>query len=89
MKELSAASINTTRQIALISGANREHSTVAAGLLAQLQDVRQVTDRNVRSARDARGGTTELARQATALADTVGAAPARRTSRGRSTNGRR
>ena len=44
-------------------------------LLAQLQEIRRITDQNVRSARDTRGGTAELARQASTLAGSLGGLP--------------
>ena len=72
MKELTGASINTARQIKLISAANREHSSVSGNLLGQLETIRRITDQNVRSARDTRGGTAELARQASTLAGSLG-----------------
>ena len=88
MKELTGASLNTAKQIKLISAANREHSSVSGSLLAQLQEIRRITDENVRSARDTRGGTAELTRQASTL---VGSLAARKVApaRSRTTNGRR
>ena len=77
MKELSAASLNTAKQIKLISGANREHATVSAGLLTQLREIRQVTEQNVVTARDARGATATLARDAATLTGTPRSDPPR------------
>ena len=88
MKELTGASLNTARQIKLISASNREHSSVSGGLLAQLQEVRRITDQNVKSARDTRGGTAELTRQASTLAGSLGGRKAG-AERPRTTNGRR
>jgi hypothetical protein len=48
---MSAATQNTIKQMKLITSANREHCVAAAGLIRSLDEVRAVSDRNVRRAR--------------------------------------
>ena len=47
--------------------ANKQHSSRAGRVLTQLKDVRAITERNARSARDTHGGTGDLLRHAEAL----------------------
>ena len=55
--------------------ANREHSTVAGGVLDQLRDIRKITDRNARDVSETRGNTAELIKHAADLAGLSAAAP--------------
>jgi methyl-accepting chemotaxis protein len=40
--------------MALITRANREHSTVAAGILDIMKDIRKITDRNAEGVKETR-----------------------------------
>ena len=51
MREMSAATQNTIKQMRLITEANRGHSAGAASVLRLLSDVRDVGDRDVRRQR--------------------------------------
>jgi methyl-accepting chemotaxis protein len=67
MREMAAATANTTKQIKLISGANRAHVQTSQALLEGLAEVREVTDRNARGVQQTRTNTADLLRQAEAL----------------------
>ncbi len=71
MKEMTGAAHSTLNQIKLITHANREHSTVSASLLASLNEVRQITDRNMSGVKRTRGDTEDLRRRAKALVSLV------------------
>jgi methyl-accepting chemotaxis protein len=81
MKDMSEAAENTSKQIRLITNANREHSTVATGLLTTLKQIRDITDRNVHGVRETHGGTTDLLQRAEALVS-LAETPGRRQARG-------
>jgi methyl-accepting chemotaxis protein len=78
MKEMTTASQNASKQIKLISHANKEHSTVSGSLLAVLGEIRQTTERNASGVRKTRGGTDDLVRRAGALTALVGRPTGRR-----------
>ena len=67
MRDVLSNSQNITKQIDLITKANKQHSSRAGRVLTQLKDVRAITERNARSARDTQGGTGDLLRHAEAL----------------------
>jgi methyl-accepting chemotaxis protein len=67
MKEMSGAAENTSKQIKLITVANREHSTVSTALLDSLRQIREITDRNAHGVKETRGGTDDLLERAEAL----------------------
>ena len=77
MREMTAAAQNTSKQIKLITNANKEHSTVSGSLLTALGEIRQITERNASGVKRTRGGTDDLLRRAQALAALVDR-PARR-----------
>ena len=54
MKDMTTAVASTTREIKLISHANREHSTVAGTLLGEVGEIRKITDRNARGVKETR-----------------------------------
>jgi len=83
VKNMVAATQNTARQLALITHANREHSTAAARVLDQLRNIRQVTDRNSRDVKETRSGTVDLLRHAQELTEFIET----KESRGGRTNG--
>ena len=85
MREMTSASAATTRDIKLISEANRSQSVAAARLVTQLADIRRITERNAEGVRQTRGGTADLMRQAETLAGIMGgvAGPAAPNGRGR------
>jgi methyl-accepting chemotaxis protein len=68
MRDVLGGSQNITNQLDLITKSNKQHSTRAGRVLAQLKDVRAITERNARSAKDTHGGTGDLLRHAEALA---------------------
>ena len=72
LKGMTSATQNTSSQIKKITVANREHSTVAGGMLDQLRDIRKITDRNARDVSETRGNTAELIKHASDLAGLVG-----------------
>jgi hypothetical protein len=65
---MTTATQSSAKQIKLITRANVEHSSVAARVLEQLRDVRQIADRNARDVKDTRGGTEDLIKHAEELA---------------------
>jgi methyl-accepting chemotaxis protein len=67
MKDVVAAVSNTSKQIKLIHRANREHTTVAGGLLEQVADVRRVAERNAHGVSETRSSVEDLRNQAIAL----------------------
>ena len=67
LKEMSGATTNTTRQIALISKANKERAEVCAGLVNRVRDIRRISDRNASGVKKTRGNTTELLTRAETL----------------------
>jgi methyl-accepting chemotaxis protein len=71
MRDVVAAATNTSKQIKLIHRANREHSTVAGGLLQQVADVRRIAERNAAGMTRTRGSLDELEAQARALGAAV------------------
>ena len=71
MKDMTGAAQSTLKQIKLITHANREHSTVAARVLDQLREIRQITDRNARDVLETRGTTAQLMKHAADLAGLV------------------
>jgi len=86
MRDMSAAVVNTAKQIKLITHANREHSQVSGTLLTGLAEIRKVTDRNARGVQQTRQNTADLLRHAEALNEIVDPRPAgSRGANGRST----
>ena len=67
MKDMTTAVASTTREIKLISHANREHSTVAGTLLGEVGEIRKITDRNARGVKETRVSTADLLRHTEAL----------------------
>jgi methyl-accepting chemotaxis protein len=67
MKEISGATANISRQMRLVSTANREHSAGAVRVLGQLKSVRAVSERNTQGVRESRGTTGQLLEHAEAL----------------------
>ena len=85
LKEIASTTANIGKQIRLLSGANIEHSGGARRVLAQLKNVRAVSERNAQGVRQTRGSTDDLLSQTEALRATL-AAKNRRT-RTNGTNG--
>jgi methyl-accepting chemotaxis protein len=71
LKDMASATQNTAKHIKLITHANRDHSSTAAGLLEQLREVRQLIDRNAREVNQTLGGATDLVRHAEELSGLV------------------
>ena len=69
--ETAVAVGNTSREIKQITRANREHSGVAEGLIAQVAEVRRIADRNAAGVKETRGTTSRLRDQAKALTSIV------------------
>jgi PAS domain-containing protein len=67
VKEMSRSTDGTARDIKSIIDANRQHSSATARVVAQLGDVRRVTERNLEGVRKTRGGTVDLLKQAETL----------------------
>jgi methyl-accepting chemotaxis protein len=88
VQEISGVAASTARQIKQITRANKEHSSVSASLLAQLEDVRRITDRNAAGVQETRGSMSRLLEEAQALTDSVGKARAT-AGRGGSSSGSR
>jgi methyl-accepting chemotaxis protein len=86
MKEITGVVQGTASRIASITRANRDHSTGARTLVAQLGDIRQITERNATGVRQTRSGTDDLVRRAQAFRATVKPSRARNGRAGR-TNG--
>jgi methyl-accepting chemotaxis protein len=90
MRDITTATANTTKQIKLITHANREHAQVSETLLTELGEVRRVTDRNARGVQQTRVSTADLLRHAETLNDIVERGAGRRpgaNGRGTGTNG--
>jgi methyl-accepting chemotaxis protein len=60
IKDMTAAAQNISKQVALITRANRENSRTATSVLESLQDIRKVTARNSEGAKDTLRGTRNL-----------------------------
>jgi methyl-accepting chemotaxis protein len=91
MKEVATAAANITKQIRMISLANKDHSGGTARVLGQLKNVRAVSERNTQGVQETRGSTTDLVAQAEALRSSLqrsgsagGRQPRRNGSNGRS-----
>jgi len=74
--------------MALVTRANREHSTAVEAILKALTEIRDVTDRNVRGAQESRRATDGLRERTAALATIAdslgrGQTPTRRRNGGR------
>jgi len=67
MKEMSSSAASVAREIKLVTRANRNQSATASRLLAQLSEIRAITERNAEGAQQTQGGTAELIRKAAAL----------------------
>jgi methyl-accepting chemotaxis protein len=80
LREMTAAAQNTSKQIKLITNANKEHSTVSGSLLTVLGDVRQMAERHASSVKRTRGGTDDLVRRASQLTELVNGPSRRRDS---------
>jgi methyl-accepting chemotaxis protein len=48
MRDMTTASSDVAKQIAMVTKANLEHSSGAENILRMLSDIRQITDRNAR-----------------------------------------
>ena len=76
----------------LITRANREHSTAAAGFLASLGDIRGITERNANGAKETLNRTSGLllnARRLTEMAETFATARSAAKAKTQASNGRR
>jgi methyl-accepting chemotaxis protein len=60
LKEMTNSAKNISKQIALITRANRDHSQSAASVLSALQEIRNVTAKNSEGAKDTLRGTRTL-----------------------------
>ena len=58
---------NVSKQIGLITRANREHSSVSVGILNGLIDIRQVTERNAQGVKETLRNATGLLERAESL----------------------
>jgi len=83
MKEMARAVAGTAKEIKSITQANKTHSAGATRLVAQLAEIRRITERNVDGVRQTRGGTADLLKQAETLTGLVGSATAPRSTNGR------
>jgi len=52
LKDLTTGAQNISKQIGLITRANREHSTVSVAILGALKEIRSVTEQNVAGVKD-------------------------------------
>jgi methyl-accepting chemotaxis protein len=71
MRDMSGSASNTAKQIKLITHANREHSQVSGALVAELAEVRRITDRNARTVKETKSSTAALLDHADALNNIV------------------
>jgi methyl-accepting chemotaxis protein len=84
-KDMTVAAESITKQMALITRANREHSAAGEAILKSLLEVRAVTDRNAAGVQDSRRSTDNLKERTESLAGIAtrlgrpGPAPRRRT----------
>ena len=67
MKEMAKAADSSAREIRSVAKGNQQHSKGAAKLVAQLADIRRITERNAEGVGRTRGGTADLMKQARAL----------------------
>jgi len=67
MKEIAKAAELSSREIRAVAGGNKQQSKGAAKLVAQLADIRRVTQRNADGVGKTRGSTVDLLKQAQAL----------------------
>jgi methyl-accepting chemotaxis protein len=58
---------NISRQIGLITRANREHSGAAASVLGSLTEIRQITDRNLQGSKETARSAGDLLERAVSL----------------------
>jgi methyl-accepting chemotaxis protein len=78
MKEMTSATANTTKQLAMITRANKERADASAAIVGQLREVRRVTERNAAGVKAARGSTGQLVARAETLRTLMAPTPARR-----------
>jgi methyl-accepting chemotaxis protein len=71
IKEMTTGTQNISKQIGLITRANREHSNVSTSILNSLTSIRQVTQRNVQDVKDTQRATTELLERSQNLKDVI------------------
>jgi methyl-accepting chemotaxis protein len=74
MRDMTTAAHATARDLQLITRANREQSAAAGRVVAQLDEIRRIADRNAVGVKQTRGSTADLLRQAEALTGIVGEA---------------
>jgi methyl-accepting chemotaxis protein len=67
MRDMSGAAAGAARQIKTITQANRSHSQSVTSVLADLAEVRRITERNTGGVRDTRNNTADLLRNAESL----------------------
>ncbi len=85
MKEMAKAAELSAREIRSVAKANQQHSKSTAKVVAQLADIRRITQRNAEGVSRTRGGTADLIEQARALTGLMNGSP-KRSANGR--NGR-
>jgi methyl-accepting chemotaxis protein len=71
VQDMNTATRSIAKQVSLIRTSNLEHSGISGELLASLESVRQVADRNAEGVQETLEATTQLAAQAQALAAIV------------------
>jgi methyl-accepting chemotaxis protein len=67
MNEIAKTSERTAKEIRGVASANKQQSGVAKRVVAQVGEVRRITERNAEGVGKTRGDTTDLLRQAEAL----------------------
>ena len=70
-QDMTSAAQSTSKQIALITRANREHSVVATKILSDLSDIREITDRNAAGVKDTQRAATSLLARAQTIGELV------------------
>ena len=67
MKEMAKAADQSAREIRTVAKGNQQHSKGTAKVVAQLADIRRITQRNAEGVSRTRGGTADLIDQARSL----------------------
>jgi methyl-accepting chemotaxis protein len=71
IKDMTMGTQNISRQIGLITRANREHSNVSVSILNSLTNIRQVAQRNVQDVKDTQRASTGLLERSQNLKEIV------------------
>jgi methyl-accepting chemotaxis protein len=71
IKDMTAGTQNISKQIGLLTRANREHSNVSGSILKSLTNISQITESNVQGVKETQRATDGLVERAESLIEIV------------------